>query len=121
MAIFGQVFIQELASSLQELAQTVVATHHAAVQYKSTDRVLKYPEFQELCLKVVTPESVLVVEQYLRQQHLIAKAGTEKDGEVYMVRCMATVFGSDDRSYLKKDITQLDTIELQGRRRNVME
>ena len=104
---------------MQELAQAVVATHHAAVQYKSTDRVMKYPEFQELCLKVVAPESVLVVEQDLRQQHLIAKAGTEKDGEVYMVRCMATVFGSDDRviSYVyKKCITQLDTIELQGRR-----
>lgn len=102
--------------SMQELAQAVVATHHAAVQYKSTDRVMKYPEFQELCLKVVTPESVLVVEQYLCQQHLIAKAGTEKDGEVYMVRCMATVFGSDDIY-----ITQLDAIELQGRRRNVIE
>ena len=75
----------------------MLATHHAAVQYKSTDRVMKYPEFQELCLKVVTPESVLVVEQYLHQQHLIAKAGTEKDGEVCMSGAWQQFWYSDDK------------------------
>ena len=67
---------------MQELAQSVLATHHRAVQYKSTDRVMQYREFRELCLTVVAPESVLIVEQYLRQQQLIAKAGTERGWEV---------------------------------------
>ena len=66
----------------------MVAAHHKAVQYKSTDRVMQYPEFRELCLRVVAPESVLIVEQYLRQQHLIAKAETERGWEVCaQVKC----------------------------------
>ena len=66
----------------QELADAVIAEQLKGVQYKSTDRVMKYSEFQQLCQRIAPPESVSVLECYMQSQRLVAKERTKSGLEV---------------------------------------
>lgn len=66
----------------QELADAVIAEQLKGVQYKSTDRVMKYSEFQQLCQRIAPPESVSVLECYMQSQRLVVKERTKSGLEV---------------------------------------
>ena len=70
---------------IQELADAVIVEQLKDVQYKSTDRVMKYSEFQQLCQRLVPAESTRVLECYLQSQRLIAKERTKSGLEVCIV------------------------------------
>lgn len=66
----------------QEYAVAVMKHHQSTVLYKSTDNVMKYSEFEKLCLQSVSTPIARVVAQQLMLNGQLAKRGTDSGYEV---------------------------------------
>ena len=60
---------------LKELANTVVAEHQKTVEYCSTDRVMSYSSFVDICKKAagMDGESLAAIELWLLKERRIVK------------------------------------------------
>ncbi len=63
----------------------VISDHQKSVSCISTDRVMRYSEFQQLCQRVSTNEGVRSVEAQLLLDRKITKRRTDKGWEVEIV------------------------------------
>ena len=60
----------------------MIAEQQKTVLHDSTDRVVKYGEFSQLCHSVATREAAAAVELYLMEQRRIRRKRTKKGWEV---------------------------------------
>ena len=65
----------------------MVTEHQKTVEFQSTDRVLKYSSFVELCKAAVGVDNVSVVEMWLLKENRIVKASTTQGNQEIVKFC----------------------------------